>query len=273
MKKSEAKLILQAFHPDRQEEESPLFEEALAVAQKDPELNAWLKENSEFDRVFTQKLQSIQPPSEMKEQILVGMKATVLNAKVTTFPETKETAHSESQTFETPSEKKIWKNPINWAIAAVLIIMAALAGSFSDSTNLEAKGELPNFFSAMAQRCNDKEIALDFRTTNLEAIQTFLAIEEKPAPTDLSKPLHNLPGLGGQGFEWEGSPVGLICLKQDKVFHLFVSELKNFPNAKPMNEPSFYQKGDYALAGWTKSSKVYVLIVKGSSEDLEPLLL
>lgn len=273
MNKSEAKLILQAFHADRHEKDDPLFKEALAVAQSDPELTAWLEENRTFDTAFSQKLASIQPPPGMKEEILAGMKATVLNAKWTPFPEYHYTAASKQRPSESINEGKLWKNPINWSIAAVLLVMAALAGSFSKPTNLEAKGELPNFFAAMAEHCDNEKIAFDFRTTDLEAIQTFLSVENKPTPTHLSKPLNSLSGVGCQGFNWEGSPVGLISLKNKKVFHLFVSELKNFPNAKPMHEPSLYQKGDYALAGWTRASKVYVLVVKGSSEDLEPLLL
>src|SRR5262245_12955977 len=76
MNAAEAKRSLGGMRPVGADNQDPRFREALRVAQQDPELAAWLKEQRGFDRLLARSLKSVAAPADLKAEIL-GSRETV----------------------------------------------------------------------------------------------------------------------------------------------------------------------------------------------------
>src|SRR6266851_8098360 len=70
MDREQAKAVLALYRPGREGEDGPELAEALAVAERDPEVARWLEERSAVYRAIKAKFKAIEIPDGLKEQIL-----------------------------------------------------------------------------------------------------------------------------------------------------------------------------------------------------------
>ncbi|MCH7633819.1 MAG: hypothetical protein IIA36_03880 [Proteobacteria bacterium] len=84
--------------------------------------------------------------------------------------------------------------------------------------------------------------------------------------------MDQLSGLGCLTLNWENTPVGIFCLKGQKIYNLYVIDREGITHQRNQKEPSYQQFGNYATALWIDGNLIYVLTVKGKPEDLSPLL-
>ncbi len=100
MDNREAKFILSAYRPGGQDASDSRLSEALEQARRDPMLEGWFRDSIAFDAAMTEKVRGIDVPSDLRENILAGV-------KVSRVPH--------------------WKNRLRkWTIAAALILGATL---------------------------------------------------------------------------------------------------------------------------------------------------
>jgi anti-sigma-K factor RskA len=72
----EARFILGACRPDGRDAADPMFTEALALAERDPELRRWFERQRSLDATLAAKLQQVAPPAELREAIMAGVRAS-----------------------------------------------------------------------------------------------------------------------------------------------------------------------------------------------------
>src|SRR4030095_5212603 len=68
----QARLLLSAYRPGGSDAKDPAFAEALALAQRDPQLRAWLEDSQHFDRAISERLRSLDVPPDLRATILAG---------------------------------------------------------------------------------------------------------------------------------------------------------------------------------------------------------
>ncbi len=259
MEKHEAKQILQAYRTDLSEIDDPKVGEALRMAKENPELNAYLDQEQAFDRAFTQKLKEIEPPAGLLERIL-------------------ESAPSEVEAMPRqgkPAKIIWWKNPVVWSAAACVLALIALAAVFTQnrapSTNESDWVVMNNFAQAAAQHSPTIH-QMDFQHSDVSLIGAYLDRNNSPRPHSLPDNMSQLLGMGCVTYTWENNPVGVICLKGEKVYNLYVTHRGGLAIERSQSSPYYKQFGEYSTALWTKDNLIYVLTVEGQPEDLSPLL-
>src|ERR1700733_2740914 len=76
MDNNHAKLILQAYRPGGEDASDPFFSEALEQTRLDPALGRWFAEQQAFDSRMRQVLESITPPRQLRDTIVLTQKIT-----------------------------------------------------------------------------------------------------------------------------------------------------------------------------------------------------
>ena len=74
MTNEEAKFMLQGYRPNGSDADNQAFAEALAQAERDPQLRAWFEREQAFDAVVAEKLTELVPPAGLRGSILAGTK-------------------------------------------------------------------------------------------------------------------------------------------------------------------------------------------------------
>ena len=246
MNREQAKEILLGYRPMVDVPQSSEFSDALALAEKDPELKAWFEQHCEFQKVIRAKLMQIPVPEGLKEQILSERKAT----------------------FALPS-----KSLLKLAAVCFVFLVALSVWLFP---NFQRGGErtFENFRSRMVKTVARAYPAMDKETDNPAEIRRYLA--EKGAATnyELPSPLEKTTPTGCAILTWQGKTVTMIWFKsrpnvskQPDLF-LFVIDRAAVPNAPRTTTPEFSQTNSLWTASWTSGTKSYVLSGTGDESFL-----
>lgn len=247
MDKVEARLLLQACRPDRGDASHPLFAEALALAERDPELKAWWDLQQEFDRKVVAKLREVAPPTDLRATILAGRKIEQM----------------------TPRHAL----PAWLAMAAAIVVLGVLAifllPMHSSPAHLamdtaEYKSSLIHFLS------NDPELAL----ASPDHAKVMAWLREQKAPLGhLTEKMDAVPTFGCQKLEIHGHAVSLICfnVSDNEVVHLFVIDKHDLFNP-PRETPTLDSRGAWSMASWSDENRSYVLVTTSPANTLRKLL-
>lgn len=254
MNNEAAKLILHAYRSDGQDADDPRFREALAQAQRDPELARWFANEQALDARISIKLTaSIIAPAALKSQLLAQQK--IVRPAVW------------------------WQRPATrYALAAclaLLVSVAALWFNFYREEQFLARGEaFAGYRDTVADFTGSKLRRLEFKSSDVAAVRSWLAQNDSHADLILPAGLEGRPSLGCRVLDWRGQKVTLVCfrLENRQVAHLLVVDRRLFPDA-PGESPAFQQVNGVATASWSRGDKTYVVACKGGSEgDLMKLL-
>lgn len=244
MDNQEAKFILSAYRPGGQDANDPRFSEALEQVRRDPILERWFRESSEFDTTIAQKLSAIEVPAGLRENILAGAK------------------------LSRPSRRVLLK----WAMAAA-IILGAVVGSLvlRQSTKPHFAGwqreALHTISSLVAGQSQ-----FDAQSHSGADLVAWLQTNRGAAAEKLPKNLETLESLGCKTFLWNGTPVSVICFKRRDggVIHLVMAKAAD---GKLNREPEFAQQGEWATATWREDNMTYMLVLEGRCDELRAYLL
>ena len=77
MNPHDSKFILRARRPGGSDADDPIFAEALAATERDPQLKAWHEREQRTDAALSAKLREIAPPPDLTAAILAGARASV----------------------------------------------------------------------------------------------------------------------------------------------------------------------------------------------------
>lgn len=249
MDNREAKFILSAYRPRGQDATDPRFAEALEQLRRDPTLEHWFQKSVAFDVAVTEKLNALEVPAGLRENILAGGKV---------------------------SWSSRWRNSLlKWGIAAAFLFIA-IAGSLivRETTMLRLTGwqteALGNISSLVDGR--SKFDAQSHRAVDLVA---WLQTNRAPAAASLPKNLAKLESLGCKTFSWNGIPVSVICFMRPDggLIHLVATNAPAASDRARAGEPQLVQRGGWATATWRDGDMIYMLALEGSRDQLRSYLL
>lgn len=303
MDHTQAKLILASFRPDGSDLNDPAFAEALALAAEDQELAQWLaneraqdmafaeslgefpipedlRENlfealataqdapgyDQFDHDFAGVLAGLEPPSNLRGDILAAME---VEQNVTAMP----TTHRRQK------PRKNWFSLPGVGIAAAAGVMAALVWTFflqpSDPQRTVAS-ITPASVQAEAIDFLSGNIRLDRKDPKQEALYQYLASNELPSPHVLPAGLQNSTGVGCKRLDFNDKPASLICYRtsgDNSIVHLIVlrkdaveGDLPNLADAD--KSYTRYGRAGWSVASWRDEDKAFFLLGKMEPEKL-----
>jgi hypothetical protein len=240
----QAKEILALYRAGLDEAGDPFFSEALAQAQRDPELGRWFEKQCAIDAAMREKFQQITAPADLARQILAERK--IVRPAVW------------------------WERPALWAAAAAAIVLAVLAGYLLRQT------ETPTFQAYRKNMANlvSGEYKMMLETNDLIVIRQFLGKNHGASDYILTKELEKLPGEGCALIKWHGQRVSLVCLDRghDDDLFLFIVDRTALPDPPLGQSAEFARVNNMTTASWTVGDKTYVLASKASEEDLRKFL-
>jgi len=243
MDSQQAKQMLEYYRPGR-DDADPQFAEALAQAQRDPDLQQWFELHRALDSVVRAKFSEITVPVWLRSRILAGRK----NIHRVIW----------------------WQNPFAFAagvVAVVLIVVASFVFQSQRAVNFDA------FRQSMLQSVSD-DYKMLLETNDLNQIRDFLAKSQAPSDYKLTSALETAPVEGCSIMNWHRYKVALLCfdLGNDKDLWLFVVDRVALPDAPVSGSPRFTTAGKMAMATWSQGNDVYLLAIKGDTDDLRKFL-
>ncbi|MBA4147990.1 MAG: hypothetical protein H0X66_07715 [Verrucomicrobia bacterium] len=243
MDNHQAKQLLIDYRPGLAEPTREMTE-ALALAERDPNLNEWFTGQQRFHGSIRSQLRAIEVPADLKSQILAGRKTTPL-----------------------------WrKHLMLYAAAAALILFIGLETMWLEQTREEISfAGYQNRMIGFAVR----EYRMDLLSEDPKEIRNFLA--ERGAPTDYVLPsaVESLPAMGGARLSWQGKPVSMLCykLKANEIAYLFVLNETALPSGEVLSSmPEFATIKGLNTARWKRGSNVYLLAAPLPENELRGLV-
>ncbi len=309
MDKTQAKFILQSFRPNGADATDVDFKLALQLAVEDRELGKWLVDeraadagfsealtgleipedlrmnlltimhgespdgpglHEEMDSMFSGALSALQPPANLRDQVIAAMEMEKNNRK----------QGSVINVVPLPLRKKKWLNIA--AIAATLILGVFFAmqldiGSKDQVASLEVQLD--------AGRILNAEFTLDVKHESSSHLTSWLAGNNYPAPVtiaDLPEGLQALPSLGCKKLLLAGNrEASLICLltKDEVPMHLIImrNDLisdSDIPVRNKVTVSNCYHcpRTEWNVVRWRDSENTYILMSKAQREQKEDLL-
>ncbi|HEY3754520.1 MAG TPA: hypothetical protein VGL42_00060 [Opitutaceae bacterium] len=244
MNNEEAKFILSGYRPGGSDAQDPAFTEALAQAERDPELKRWFERSCTFDAKIAASLKSVAPPEGLREAILAGGRVSF---------------------GRTPSQSH-WTRWL--AMAAVLVIGIGLAGLWQHNRHRgESESALARFALADVNRGGHigdpdsaSRAALEADTGPLDS--SALPVDFARMEKDGCRTLH----LGGRR-------VIEVCFARSGImYHLYFMQRASddVPNSKEL--PAQWESEGAAAAAWTTSQYIVALATHGPAAALQRLL-
>jgi len=225
--------------------------EALALANQDPELGAWLEEHLILQLSLREKFRGIQPPSGLKEQII-----------------SEETARS-----RTVSRRR------QVVFAAVTVLVIAITGLAVLRLRHPQVNDLATYRARMA-RVASSPYGMDLATNDPAQVQSYLARQHAPSDYSLPAGLKKaaLAGCAVEG--WKDAKVAMICFRtgrplplgESSDLWLFVVDRRSLKNATVSSAPEISKVRSLMIATWTAGDKIYLLGVTGDEQLLRSYL-
>lgn len=256
---------LGAFRSDRSADDQSELADALKAAGGDPSLAEWLASETAFDDSFRSAIKQLAPPAGLRQSILSAISQNTDEAG----------DKPASGTLIAPSPSVWWRHPAVLSAAASVAILFMVGVIMFKPQNLQASSELPDFYRHVADHSLTTK-NYDLETQELDSIHDYLLKQNVPTPDRYPRGAADLVPYGCHTLDWRGRTITGICLRStttDKVVHLYVAHRADFPNENHPTETQLQQTGDnLSMAVWACSNRIYVLIVRGSMDDLNQLL-
>jgi hypothetical protein len=249
MDREEARIILSAYRPGRDDAADPAFAPALALLDRDSELADWFANQHALDLILQSAVQTIDPPADLKASILASAKTVTL-----------------------PSHRSHWRYPVWLAAAAAVALFAGLA--FLISSHLEPKTSLASIDAAIPKltRAHEHPFATD--DGDVEKIRSWLAGNGGDKEFVVPRGLKGIQGMGCEVTAVNGAKISILCfeLHNGGAAHLYVMDRSQLQNPPPDLKPEFQERDGIAMASWSDGRHSYILAMPGSDSDVRALL-
>lgn len=244
MNNEEAKFILGAYRPDGRDAGDPQFAEALAQAERDPELRRWLEGQRAFDRAVSDRLRAVAPPAGLREAILAGGRAS-------------------------QPRRQWWASPVWLAAAAAMVVMAVVGLKLARSSGGGA-ATLAEFANFAAKDIVDEHDRHDGFPAGLDGVQAQLAGASLPLAQNLNLDLDELRRQRCRSVTIAGREVFELCFNREGTwYHLYVARRGDLA---PGVTSATAVQGEYAATSWADARHVYALVARGSVAALQRLI-
>ena len=247
MDKSQAKQVLQALRPSDLDTTQPLFAEALALVETDPELRVWWAAQQDFDRKVADKLDRIPIPPDLRSAILGLNKVEPFTLRPF-FP--------------------FWL-----AAAAVVAVLCAISTSFH-AEYLASQHISTDTFTATTLGFLGNDTP-DLAITSPDHGQLLAWLKAQGAPTGaMPDKMAALPGIGCQKIVINGHNVSLVCfqLADGKIVHLFMVAREAMQEPPLRAAPNMRMINGWATASWSDEHMSYMLATQDGMDTLRGLL-
>jgi len=247
MNNQEARFILGAYRPDGRDSGDPMFTEALAHADRDPELRAWLEQQRKFDTSVAAKLKEIAPPAELRAAILAGARAS-------------------------QPRREWWIRPRWMAAAAVIAVLAVVSLSLRQTSGAPTVSELTAFAMKDLADAHDGHVG---HPPEFAGLQAQLASVSLPltTPGGVAIDLDELRRKNCRSVKIAGREVFEICFHRDGTwFHLYAARRSDFAPGAVDAKSLISETGDYAATAWADSKNVYALVTHAGKEVLRRVI-
>ena len=244
MNSQEAKFILQAFRHNGADAREPHFQEALAQAERDPELSRWLQEDQKLFQLVHRSLRSIPIPPDLKANILAGGK--IVRPRIW------------------------WRQRASLAVAAGLALLLVWGGFW---INRPSEGKQALFRAEMGVFLDLHLKSLDQESSDVQTLQTWLAGRDAPTQFALPAGLQGVPSLGCKVLQYQGAKVSLVCFRDGAtLLHLFVMERPDWEELGSADNPWLARDGSWNTAGWIEGHHAFLLASQAPAETLKKYL-
>ncbi|MBC2594047.1 hypothetical protein H5P28_07205 [Ruficoccus amylovorans] len=269
MDTSQAKAILSAYRADMPDADDAAFSEALALAASDPELSRWFEDEQNFDEIFSGKLNSIEPPADLKAKLLALDPA----AKTIPFPAPGQPSPEQpSSGGILPGQRPWWKRSSILSAAATVVIFLGFGLVLLDPNPVDAEPELDQIYDRIGEHFEqDPKPAQN--STDLDQIRGLLDASGLRSPGPLPPKVDALAEVGFGSFTFRDTTISFIEMKGDQTFCLYLLDPTLAGNHVPADgTPVVIQRNDLAMLVWRGSKNLCVLIVRGPVEEMKDLL-
>ncbi len=250
MTNEEAKFLLEGYRPNGADAGNLALAEALARAQRDPELRLWFERQQAFDGGIAAKLRELAPPAGLRESILAGTKL------------------GESGARDGRTSRAWWRRGgvIGGAVAmaAALVVMlnvfwvqpgrpiALLPGV--DALLKTARADLSGAHPPGRNHTGDLGVFGEW----LQNSGTRLSAQTLPVS------LSTLRRDGCRSIDIAGHEVFEICFRRETGwYHVYISPRAGFDPASLQAEPMIHEQGKFVAASWADAE--FVVVVAGST--------
>ena len=260
MNRVEAKLILEVSRPGDEAAADPQLAAALALAQTDPELDAWLARERAWDAAIRRELRTVPVPADLKASLLAGSKVVPLPVA------------------ESRPSFSAWLTPLVWAMAAAVILFIGLVSYRSlhpAGASLPTGRQLAEFTRDMIAASPTDSHHVDMENADFSMVKSWLTDHHALADISLPPAIAQAPGLMGcRILSWHGQPVSMLCFMMSGSHHvdLFVTPAASIADAPAPGQPVFASVNQNATAGWRVGDNVYVLAGQVPEEFLRHCL-
>jgi hypothetical protein len=246
MTPQETKFILRTHRADgRYPAGDPLFAEALAETERTPELAAWLEREHALDETVANKLDAIQPPADLRDQILAGARASRL-------------------------QRRWWQNPFWLSAAAAIILVAAIAPFMRHrGAPLLSAATLTEFALTDLAKDNHDHTAVPPAAF---AIFEKLSADPRAFTASLGVDFYRMRETGCTKFIVNGQDVFEVCVERDgKWYHLYAMRRSNTA-APPSALPTITEHGRLTAATWSTESTIFTLATNEGMDALRAVI-
>ena len=252
MNRTQAMFILGACPPGPWPTDDAQVAEALAFAESDPELQAWLAETRTFDAAMAERLLSIEPPADLLDLILAGRRAT-----------------------PTPVQPRRWPMRTVLALAATIALLITVPAAWinwSPKTDAAAlRRDAAIFLSEKWQH------DFDYPESSFPKIQEWAAQQSFHAQLEAPAGLAKSRTYGCKVFKWRGHTAALVCFVPEgkgQVVHIISVDRSALPTdgSTSPEQRQLAKAGEWNTATWHQDGRSYVALTQLAPETLSQIL-
>jgi len=243
MTSEQARFVLQACRPHGQDAADPAFIEALAQADRDPELRAWLERERAFDSQVSGKCKQVAIPASLRASILAG-------GRVSRRP------------------RSAWRSLVGIGLAASFALffgtMAVSRLSGSDA-----------YLDELVQHGLMEMTGPHPRGQPLDGYGELGALLRDPSQrlgTAMPIDLNRLREIGCRSLQVAGKEVFEICFRRDSYYHLYIARRADFSCRECEIEPMFRERGEFASVSWVDDQHVFVLVSRAGLDAVKKVV-
>ena len=228
--------------------------EALALAEGDEQLSAWLEAQLRADRVLRAGLRSVPVPPGLRDAILAG---------------------------RPPIAVRWTSRPVAWmSLAALIALVVGISlmksGPISPSRSVAGTNApaLPGaaLREQMAAFLAEGRYALQAQSASLRELRDFVGTQGGARDAAVPSPVAALNSFGCQVFKWEGHTATLICFTSPRLGFVHLIALDAPPAPGIGEQPVLAQSNGWNTAVWGRGGRSYFLCARGSDAELRVLL-
>lgn len=252
MDNEQAKFLLCACQSSGLDDKQPDVVEALAVARKDPGLDAWLAEERASDSALAKKMRELEPPPELRSRLLIGVRAS-----------------------RKPPLWRRFRMPLG--MAALFMVGLGIATLIRPPGYMvdESAPTLTAWQKSCVGIFAHPFFSLDYFDESYAPLEDYL-VKNGARVVAGTLPFGDgvTSALGCSVLEWREAPVSLACFNSEEgeLVHLFAMPARHLESVDALETTHRTQVGSFATATWSQDDLVVMVASQMHQPELDALL-